>query len=118
MELVDGLEPPDLLITNQLLYQLSYTSILDGIAVPSDTIVHSRYCLQYTQIFQNLWLAGRVGFEPMLRSTRTTPLAGEPLKPLEYLPKWLRGQDSNLRPSAYGADELPTATTPQYNGDA
>ena len=27
MELVDGLEPPDLLITNQLLYQLSYTSI-------------------------------------------------------------------------------------------
>ncbi len=26
LELVDGLEPPDLLITNQLLYQLSYTS--------------------------------------------------------------------------------------------
>ena len=27
LELVDGFEPPDLLITNQLLYQLSYTSI-------------------------------------------------------------------------------------------
>ena len=27
VELVDGFEPPDLLITNQLLYQLSYTSI-------------------------------------------------------------------------------------------
>ena len=26
VELVDGLEPLDLLITNQLLYQLSYTS--------------------------------------------------------------------------------------------
>ena len=27
LELVDGLETPDRLITNQLLYQLSYTSI-------------------------------------------------------------------------------------------
>ena len=63
-------------------------------------------------------MAGRVGFEPTHRYQRSTPLAGEPLEPLEYLPKWLRGQDSNLRPSAYGADELPTATTPQYYGDA
>ena len=27
LELVDGLRTPDLLITNQLLYQLSYTSV-------------------------------------------------------------------------------------------
>lgn len=26
----------------------------------------------------------------------------------------LRGQDSNLRPPAYEAGELPTATTPRY----
>ena len=27
---------------------------------------------------------------------------------------WLRGKDSNLRPLAYEANELPSATTPQY----
>ena len=30
------------------------------------------------------------------------------------LPYWVRRWDSNPRPSAYEADELPTATTPQY----
>ena len=39
VELVDGFEPPDLLITNQLLYRLSYTSTCqDGCPTARDTI--------------------------------------------------------------------------------
>lgn len=30
------------------------------------------------------------------------------------LDNWLRGQDSNLRPSDYEPDELPDRSTPQY----
>ena len=32
-------------------------------------------------------MAEKKGFEPLLRSTRTTPLAGEPLRPLGYFSK-------------------------------
>ena len=61
-------------------------------------------------------LAEKAGFEPALRSSRTTPLAGEPLRPLGYFskpkccivkagrpaghPKWRRERDSNPRPLA------------------
>ncbi len=34
--------------------------------------------------FSPLSLAEKMGFEPMLRYKRTTPLAGEPLEPLGY----------------------------------
>ena len=34
-----------------------------------------------------LLLAEKEGFEPSLRSTHTTPLAGEPLRPLGYFSK-------------------------------
>ena len=33
---------------------------------------------------QGFFLAEKEGFEPSLRSSRTTPLAGEPLRPLGY----------------------------------
>ena len=59
-------------------------------------------------------LAEKEGFEPSLRSSRTTPLAGEPLRPLGYFSKpkeidfaepapqekWRRERDSNPRPLA------------------
>ena len=31
-----------------------------------------------------IFMAEKMGFEPMLRYKRTTPLAGEPLEPLGY----------------------------------
>ena len=50
------------------------------------------------------FLAEKEGFEPSRRSTRPTPLAGEPLRPLGYFSKsgsekiWRREWDSNPRP--------------------
>ena len=38
----------DLLITNQLLYQLSYTSALGEVVASPGAIACSHYCLQYT----------------------------------------------------------------------
>ena len=35
-------------------------------------------------------LAEKMGFEPMLRLSHTTPLAGEPLEPLGYFSKSLK----------------------------
>ncbi len=54
-----------------------------------------------------LWGAQKEGFEPSLGSTPTTPLAGEPLRPLGYFCRsndrrseivWRREWDSNPRP--------------------
>ena len=45
-------------------------------------------------------MAEKEGFEPSRPLTRPTPLAGEPLQPLEYFSifSWRRGWDSNPRP--------------------
>ena len=39
-------------------------------------------------------LAEKEGFEPSLRSSRTTPLAGEPLRPLGYFSKFRKRHDN------------------------
>ena len=47
----------DLLITNQLLYQLSYTSTLGEVVASPGAIACSHYCLQYTRGFNTQgWL--------------------------------------------------------------
>ena len=42
-------------------------------------------------------LAEKEGFEPSRRSTRPTPLAGEPLRPLGYFSRSENGGESGIR---------------------
>lgn len=44
----------------------------------------------------------------------TSGLTVNPRKCLFPTNGWVRRRDSNPRPLAYGASELPTATTPRY----
>lgn len=50
-----------------------------------------------------------MGFEPTQVVTPLAVFKTAPLWPLGYHSKWVREEDSNLWPSAYGADELPSA---------
>ena len=68
------------------------------------------------------FLAEKMGFEPMLGSTPTTPLAGEPLRPLGYFSKpnvfalctvgnWRREWDSNPRMLSHRRFSRPVPST-------
>ena len=67
-------------------------------AAGDDRVRQRRFPVRSTEIPQNdikkpdlfgsgFFVAEKQGFEPWLRFTRTTPLAGEPLRPLGYFSK-------------------------------
>ena len=61
-------------------------------------------------------MAEKEGFEPSRPLSGPTPLAGEPLQPLEYFSSWRRGWDSNPRgpqsPNGFQDRPVMTASVP------
>ena len=100
-----GLEPATSRLSGVRSNHLSYRPVLikkngrggetrtPGPMVPN----HVRY---QTALHLEKNMAEKEGFEPSRPLTRPTPLAGEPLQPLEYFSifSWRRGWDSNPRP--------------------
>lgn len=85
MEPVDGFEPPDLLITNQLLYHLSYTGKKEAVADLTATASVYQTTIQQERTFvgRRKPTGGTCRIRTYAPVSGAICLANRPLKPLE-----------------------------------